>query len=68
MPKWEEDGKELSVDHDKCTGCGSCVDVCPSEVFEIKNEKSVVVNLAECVECCACISGCPEEAIEHNSC
>ncbi|MFX1564056.1 MAG: 4Fe-4S binding protein [Promethearchaeota archaeon] len=24
------------VDKDKCTGCGTCVDVCPSEVFTLE--------------------------------
>jgi len=29
------------VDEEKCQGCGECVDVCPVEVFELQNEKSV---------------------------
>jgi len=53
---------------DKCDGCGECVDICPSEVFEIENRKAVVVNLDECVECCACVEACPLEVIEHDSC
>jgi len=52
------------VDEAKCTGCGNCAEVCPSEVFEIKNDKSKVVRPEECVECETCISECPEEAIK----
>lgn len=52
------------VDESKCTGCGNCVDVCPSEVFEMQDEKSKVVRPEECVECETCVSECPEEAIK----
>jgi NAD-dependent dihydropyrimidine dehydrogenase PreA subunit len=51
------------VDESKCTGCGNCVEVCPSEVFELKDEKSKVVRPEECVECETCVSECAEEAI-----
>ena len=59
---------EVKVDQDKCTGCGTCVDVCPVEVFELKEQggetKSVPVNQDECLACMACVTQCPEEAIE----
>ena len=55
---------EVKVDHEKCTGCGTCVDVCPVGVFEIQNEKSVPVNVDECLACRACETQCPENAIE----
>lgn len=50
------------VDKKKCNGCGTCVDVCPMEVFEIKDNKAHVVN-DECVGCKACEAQCPQEAI-----
>lgn len=52
------------IDHDKCTGCGTCVDVCPVEVFEMKDDKSEVVQPDECVECETCVENCPENAIQ----
>lgn len=55
---------EIKVDNDKCTGCGTCVDTCPMEVFEIKDEKSVPVKPEECIVCRACEVECPEEAIQ----
>ena len=55
---------EIKIDLDKCNGCGTCVDVCPVEVFEISEGKSVVVNLDECLVCMACETQCPNSAIE----
>ncbi len=54
---------EVTVDNDKCIGCGECVDVCPVEVYELQNEKSVPVNAEECVGCESCIEVCEQEAI-----
>jgi NAD-dependent dihydropyrimidine dehydrogenase PreA subunit len=46
-----------------CIGCGTCVAVCPSGVFELRNGISEVVNPTGCVGCKSCILNCPETAI-----
>lgn len=52
-----------TIDTDKCIGCGECVDVCPADVYEIQDEKSVVVNGEECLGCESCIEVCEQGAI-----
>lgn len=51
------------VDAEKCTGCGTCVTVCPQGVFEIQGDKAVVVKPEECIGCRACEAACPSGAI-----
>ena len=51
------------VDIEKCTGCGEFVEVCPVDIYELKDEKSTVVNGEECLGCKSCIAVCEQEAI-----
>lgn len=56
-------GYEVVVDHEKCVGCEECVEVCPVDVYEMEDEKSVPVNAEECLGCESCIEVCESEAI-----
>ncbi|MCP4763638.1 MAG: 4Fe-4S dicluster domain-containing protein [archaeon] len=54
----------ITINQEKCTGCGSCVDACPSEVYDAPvNDKAVIARIDDCVGCEACVTECPEEAI-----
>jgi len=48
----------------KCTGCETCVNNCPANVYEIKDGKSVPVRFEDCILCRTCESQCPEGAIQ----
>ncbi len=58
------DHKIPQVDKEKCIGCGACVSVCPQNVFELKDSKSIVVRPENCIECNACVESCPVGAIK----
>ncbi len=57
------DVSTLTLNADKCVGCGECEIVCPHTVFEIKEKKAVIVDLNGCMECGACGQNCKTNAI-----
>mgnify|MGYP006283569563 CR=1 FL=1 len=63
-PKKRKKMPKPTVNKDKCTGCGSCADICPTEVFEISEGKAKVAKPDECIGCRACEVQCPENAIK----
>lgn len=50
---------------DACTGCGSCLDVCPQKC--IAQGSPYVINSAHCLQCGACREICPSEAVHEKS-
>lgn len=53
----------LQFFHDKCTGCGMCMQVCPHGVFRRDNGKVRLVDRDLCMECGACEKNCPAGAV-----
>ncbi|PIN96694.1 hypothetical protein COU39_00015 [Candidatus Micrarchaeota archaeon CG10_big_fil_rev_8_21_14_0_10_60_32] len=55
----------VKVDASKCTGCGLCAQVCPSELFKIEAGKSRFEDRrGYCQKCRACELNCPQSAIK----
>ncbi len=50
------------VDKDTCTGCESCVSICPVEAISMQDGKAVI-DEEKCTDCGACVDECPVEAI-----
>ena len=51
----------VTVELDKCNGCGECVSSCPLDSIVITDEKAVIDD--SCAECGACIDACPNKAL-----
>jgi ferredoxin len=54
----------LSLDSEKCYGCGMCLEVCPHRVLAKDNGKVSIKDKDACMECGACAKNCPSEALK----
>ena len=54
----------IVFDEAECVQCGACVSVCPVEVFEYKDDRTISINLKRCVLCKTCIAMCPHGALK----
>jgi NAD-dependent dihydropyrimidine dehydrogenase PreA subunit len=52
------------VDKEKCDGCKSCEEVCPTDSIKVGEERYALVAVDECIDCNACMDECPSHAIE----
>ena len=58
--------KELpTINHDTCTLCGKCVEVCPKRVLDIRDKK-VIFTGEPCILCSHCYSVCKFDAIDFK--
>jgi NAD-dependent dihydropyrimidine dehydrogenase PreA subunit len=53
----------IRVERERCNGCGECMELCPVDVFEIREGKSVPLNPQICLGCGACVGVCKTKAI-----
>ncbi|OYT15541.1 MAG: 4Fe-4S ferredoxin [Bacteroidetes bacterium 4572_77] len=58
----------ITIDEDKCTGCGICITGCHEGALQLIDGKARLVNEIFCDGLGACIADCPEDAIriEHK--
>ena len=49
------------LDENECTGCQTCVDVCPEDVlrFDEDRKKPYVAYPEDCIGCGVCATKCP---------
>jgi len=52
----------LEVNEDRCTGCASCIELCPVDAITVRQEKAKVDQDA-CAVCGACLTVCEDEAL-----
>jgi ferredoxin len=56
---------DLRKDEDRCTDCGACVGVCPTQALVLERPSMrVVFDPEECVVCGECVPCCPVGAME----
>ncbi|MDA8325783.1 MAG: mercury methylation ferredoxin HgcB [Nitrospiraceae bacterium] len=56
----------LRISHEKCVGCGMCLEVCPHDVFRLEGRKAAISDPDACMECGACVNNCPAGALSVN--
>ncbi|MBN1411471.1 MAG: 4Fe-4S binding protein [Spirochaetales bacterium] len=55
--------KIISIDEEKCTGCGLCIPNCPEGAIKIIDDKARLISDLFCDGLGACLGHCPEGAI-----
>jgi L-aspartate semialdehyde sulfurtransferase ferredoxin len=57
--------QDITRNEDKCTSCGACLAVCPTDAFEVDPVTREVSFISEhCVACGECLKACPPHAME----
>jgi len=54
---WIHHSSKLSVDLEKCSGCGDCVSYCPVEAIKMVQGKAHIIQ-EKCIDCAGCIDHC----------
>lgn len=62
---------KMTVEFDRCKGCGLCVTACPKKIVSLQQEKlnkkgyytAVCIDEDACIGCALCAMMCPDCAI-----
>ena len=58
-------GQDVVCNENRCTQCGACVTICPSQAFSVdKKTRIVTFDQNKCIACDLCIRACPPHAME----
>lgn len=55
----------VTVDKDKCTGCGSCVKICHESCIALVDD-TASIDYEFCSTCTQCVAICPEQALSWD--
>lgn len=65
--KIEPLSKEVTRDEDRCTQCGACVTICPTEaLYADRKTMKVLFDAEKCIACELCIKACPPRAMKFK--
>jgi MinD superfamily P-loop ATPase len=51
------------LDESRCTGCGDCAAVCPTQCLEMAGDLPWLPRPGDCVSCGLCVAICLEDAV-----
>ena len=54
---------KITIDQEKCKGCGLCQKHCPVQAIEGEAREKRVINQDKCIKCGTCLTSCPFHAI-----
>jgi len=56
--------QDVVRDEARCTHCGACISLCPTEAFYLEPEtRKVLFDHGKCVLCGLCVKACPPHAM-----
>ncbi len=64
--KLELEATTAEIDKDFCSGCMTCISLCPYKAIYMDNNKIAVVNEVLCKGCGTCVSACPSGAAKSR--
>jgi len=53
----------VSLNEIECVDCGTCISVCPREVFSFDADFKLQVVEERCILCGMCVEACPHQAL-----
>ena len=62
-PNMQKFKQKLTIDTNKCNGCGLCEELCPTNNLKVIEGKAVKSD--KCTMCYRCVNKCPNKAITY---
>jgi len=57
--------QNVTRNEERCTHCGACITICPTDAFELEPiTRRVIFDDDKCIACELCIKACPPRAME----